>query len=161
MTELTDTRELVGKTATDHRAEQGLYAAAASSAVFELLNAYPDVELATLQFRVDVDSPPDITITATGRRGPLVDGEPACPSCHVHGNQPHTEYCQAGQPVHTFGPGGDNTPIHLPPMPLPTQPPGETDDTPAWIDDGCRCPTRTNHLDGCPVLDSPLSSFPE
>lgn len=146
--QLEDTRELVGKTATDHRAVSGLYAAAASSAVFELLNAYPDVELATLQFRIDVEDPPDITITVVGRRGPLVDGEAGCPSCHVHGNQPHTEYCQ-----------------------LPADPVDQADAaaqdqldaiaTPEWIDDGCRCPTREHHLDGCPALDPPLRSLPE
>lgn len=100
MTALEDTRELVGVTSADHRAVAGLYAAAASSAVFDLLTAYPDVELATLRVRVALEDPPDIQVTATGRRGPLVDGEPGCPSCHVHGDQPHTEYCQiVGGPV--------------------------------------------------------------
>jgi hypothetical protein len=151
--QLEDTRELVGKTATDHRAEPGLYAAAASSAVFELLNAYPGVELATLQFRVDADTPPDITITVTGRRGPLIDGEAGCPSCHVHGDQPHTEYCQLVDHASQLT-------WHELYSPIPGVHQVDAAE-PEWIDDGCRCPSRGNHLEGCPVLDSPLTGFPE
>jgi hypothetical protein len=178
--QLEDTRELVGKTATDHRAELGLYAAAASSAVFELLNAYPDVELATLQFRVDADEPPNITITAMGRRGPLVDGEPGCSSCHVHGDQVHTEYCQlvdhASQLTHLelYGPatGPNYRPCSCSGLGInpdcvrhnydPAEDgPVDQADAPEWVDDGCRCPTREHHLDGCPTLDPPLTSLPE
>lgn len=200
--QLEDTRELVGKTATDHRAVTGLYATAASSAVFELLNAYPDVELATVQFRVDVDAPPDITISATGRRGPLVDGEPGCPSCHVHGDQPHTDYCKFDPPTFECGCPTSNIqshacadpdlhrpdPWHAPltgievrrrcicsglsinpdcrrhnydptedePDPVDQADAAAQDQLdaiaePQWVDDGCRCPTREHHLDGCPT----------
>jgi hypothetical protein len=160
--QLEDTRELVGKTATDHRAELGLYAAAASSAVFELLNAYPDVELATLQFRVDADTPPDITITVTGRRGPLIDGEAGCPSCHVHGDQPHTEYCQLVEGRDTVDlVGALRAAVDAARERRMTEDAAAYVAEPEWIDDGCRCPSRENHLEGCPVLDSPLTGFPE
>jgi hypothetical protein len=42
----------------------------------------------------EADSELDDHLDADARRGQIVDGEPACPSCHVHGDQPHTDYCQ-------------------------------------------------------------------
>lgn len=52
----------------------------------------PDVDPPTIRLAI-VDGDPGL-LRATGRVGALVDGEPGCPSCHVHGQQPHTEYCQ-------------------------------------------------------------------
>jgi hypothetical protein len=55
-----------------------------------LLCEHPDLELASLRL-VPGDAGP---VMIFGRCGQLVDGEPGCPSCKVHGDQPHTEYCQ-------------------------------------------------------------------
>ena len=112
MNDLRDTRPHVGATVTDDRGVKGLYAMAASEAVFKLLSGNPKVELATLRFRVDAEFPPKVTVT--GRVGSLVgpagdegeltyvetrdprnlEVENECPSCHQAPGRPHTEYCQ-------------------------------------------------------------------
>lgn len=105
MNDLRDTRPRVGRTTTDQHGIKGRYAMAASEAVFDLLSGNPNVELATLRFRVDAEFPPKVTVT--GRVGSLVGeaGDPGeltyvalpgteCPSCHQPPDRPHTEYCQ-------------------------------------------------------------------
>lgn len=90
MTALEDTRPLAEITMdlrADHRAED------LGIVLQDLLDAQPDVELASIRITTrQVDFAEQVTMA--GRVGPLVDGEPGCPSCHVHGDQPHTEYCQ-------------------------------------------------------------------
>jgi hypothetical protein len=63
--------------------------------------------------------------------------EPPCPPC---------------TPIHTFGPGGDNTPLNLPSMPLPPELPAEWDDPHPMA--GCTCPPTnfdpSQHDSTCP-----------
>lgn len=121
MNDLRDTRPHVGRTVTDGRGAIAGYALAASEAVFELLSGNPNVELATIRFRVECEYPP--RVTAAGRVGSLVGeaGDPGeltyvalpgtesvaldrhphylkveneCPSCHQAPDRPHTDYCQ-------------------------------------------------------------------
>lgn len=121
MNDLRDTRQHVGRTTTDQHGNKGRYALAASEAVFALLSGNPNVELATLRFRVDSDHPPKVTVT--GRVGSLVGeaGDPgeltyidtspgpllpgdlppgaivptdyAYACCNQLVGRPHTEYC--------------------------------------------------------------------
>lgn len=91
MTALEDTRPLAELSVIprpDHRPED------IGCALQELLAVDPGIELASIRITTgQVDAGERISIA--GRVGALVDGEPGCPSCHVHGQQPHTEYCQA------------------------------------------------------------------
>lgn len=92
MTALEDTRPLAEITA-DLRADWR--AIDLGDALRDLLNSQPDVELASIRITTRQATPADVEqVTVAGRVGLLVDGEPGCPSCHVHGQQPHTEYCQ-------------------------------------------------------------------
>lgn len=68
---------------------------------------YPEPDLDTIRLSLRTEGPAGMrvqSVVATARCGRLVkeDGEPACPSCHAHGDQPHTEYCQLG-PGEPFG----------------------------------------------------------
>lgn len=90
MTALTDPRPHVF---IEHQADVDDHLAAVSfgSLVRQLLDKYPDVELTTVRlWKHAANGFPTLRVDA--RRGQL--GEPECPSCHTHGEHPHTEYCQ-------------------------------------------------------------------
>lgn len=125
MNDLRDTRQHVGRTSTDQAGSKGHYALAASEAVFELLSGNPNVELATLRFRVDAELPPKVTVT--GRVGSLVGeaGDPGeltfvrvvmseCASCHQLTGRPPTEYCQTRDVHELLLAGGTVTPVNRP-----------------------------------------------
>lgn len=95
MTALEDTREVV--TAQARLEVWELTARTPGSAgdmLTSLLARWPDIDLPTIRIALEGEGEHDRFLIVRARRGPLVDGEPGCPSCHVHGAQPHTEYCQ-------------------------------------------------------------------
>jgi hypothetical protein len=92
MTALTDPRPIATSGPVWINTE--IQSARLAAEVEDLIEANPELELASLRIIVLEQRPDSLRVEVVARVGALVDGEPGCPSCHVHGAQPHTEYCQ-------------------------------------------------------------------
>lgn len=103
------------------------------------------------------------------------DRPPECVSCHQPEGRPHTEYCKRENRDYPGQPGVRPDGRNLTQYDPTSYPPPHVDlvgalgkavdaadataqtklddiAAEAYVDDGCRCPTRTPHTPGCPVL---------
>lgn len=94
MTALKDTRASCSEATelkADHPDRHGVRPHLIGHIVTQLLSTYPAANLDTLRITSTPTRDGEV-LTAFARIGDLA--EPECPSCHTHGDHPHTEYCQ-------------------------------------------------------------------
>ncbi len=92
MPALKDPREMVHAQRRIEVWDVAVAAPIAAELVTSLLAKWPDVDLPTIHITLEGAGEHDRFVRVTGRRGTISD--PECPSCHTHGQHPHTEYCQ-------------------------------------------------------------------